>query len=161
MPMGKEKKMDIISYENLLKGAYHTIKLCLICGVTIEIICLILGLISGHDLSVFLLVGLAPSSIVMLLMCRDIIKVICIMSGFITIRNDEITDIWQRSSGSNYVYFARLEKNGKISLSESEYEDVKQGDKVYVVKYGIIFLKDIYLQSNTRIDQDLMGFYEE
>ena len=156
-----EKKTNLISYESLLKRAYHVIKVCLISIAAIELICLMLGLILGHDLLTFFLVGLAPSSIIMILACRDIIKVICIKCGFISIRNDEITKTWIMTRGGDNIYFANLEKNGKISLSESEYKEMKQGDKMYVVKYGPRLLKETYPQSCTQIDQELRIFYEE
>lgn len=161
MSKNAEKKIEILSYENLLIRAYHTIKLCLVIIAIIELICLILGLILGHDLSAFLLVGLAPSSIIILLMCRDIIKVICIKYGFVTISDDEITKIWIKTRGGEDIYFACLERNGKISLTELEYQNMKQGDKMYVVKYGTGLLKETYPQSYTRIDQELMAFRDK
>lgn len=161
MSEGTKKEINLISYEILLRRAYHIIKVCLISMVIIELISLIIGIIRRDSLSLFLLVGLGLSSIAIYIMCRELIKVICIKCGYMTIRDDEITKIWIRTRGSDDIYFAHLEKNGRISLSESEYKDMKQGDKMFVVKYGTRLFKDVYPQSYTRIDPNLMDFYEE
>lgn len=163
MSKNTEKKTEniILSYDYILKNAYSTIRVSLICTVIIELIFGILGLVQGKKLQLFLLVGLGLSSIVIFLMCKEIIKVICVKCGYISIKDDEITKTWIRTRGSEDYFYAYLEKNGKISLSELEYKGIKQGDKMYVVKYGTRLLKDVYSQSFTKIDQDLMVFYEK
>lgn len=156
-----ETIINLISYEDLLRRAYHTIKLCIVSIIIVELICLILGLALKTNLSLFLFVGLGLSSIAIYIMCKEMIKVICIKSGVISICDDEIKKTWIRTRGSDDIFFASLENNGKISLSESEYKEMKPGDKMYVVKYGSKLLKDIYPQRYTQLDQNLRGYYEK
>lgn len=162
MSEGTERKteIDVISFNYLLRNAYTKIRKNLIFIGISELIFLIMGLFGGY-LARFLLVGLGVSGIVIYLLCKEIIKVIGIKSGFITIKDDEITKTWIRTRGSDDIYFAYLKNNGKICLSESEYKELRKGDKMYVVKYGIRFVEDVYPQRYTRIAQELMIYYED
>lgn len=158
---GTEKKtqINVISNNYLLRGALSEIRENLIFIGIGELIFLIIGLFRGN-LARFLLVGLGVLSIVIYLLCKGIVKVISIKCGYITIKDDEITKTWIRTRGSEDIYFAHLKTSGKICLSKSEYMEMKQGDKMYVVEYGTGFVKDIYPQSYTRINQEMMAYYE-